>query len=80
MDQHSILQSAGGGTGEREVFEGFRGRAFGPTGLPPVASSLCPRFGAPAPTWNFFLAASMLRSLRTLMISLFSCPAVWTYW
>ena len=49
MDQHSVLQSAGGARGEREVFEGFRDRAFSPAGLPPVPSSLCPSFGAPAP-------------------------------
>ena len=35
--------------GERKAFEGFRDRAFGSAGLPPVSSSLCPRFGAPAP-------------------------------
>ena len=34
MDQHSVPQSAGDGTGEWEVFEGFRDRVFGLAGLP----------------------------------------------
>ena len=37
------------GAGERKAFEGFCDRVFGPAGLPPVSSSLCPRFGALAP-------------------------------
>ena len=44
MDQHSVSQSTGGGTDEWEVFKGFCDRAFGLAGLPPVPSSLCPRF------------------------------------
>ena len=39
MDQHVVLQSAGGGAG-------FRDRAVGPAGLILVSSSLTPRFGA----------------------------------
>ena len=31
------------------AFAGIRDQAFGPVGLPPVSSSLCPRFGAPEP-------------------------------
>ena len=31
----------------QKAFEGIRDRAFGPAGLPPVSSSLCPRVGAP---------------------------------
>ena len=37
----SVLETAG-------FQPGVRDRAFGPAGLPPVSSSLCPRFGAPA--------------------------------
>ncbi len=40
---------SGSGAGERKAFDGVRGRAVGPAGLPVVSSSLCPSFGAPAP-------------------------------
>ena len=32
-----------------KAFKGVRDRTFGPAVLPPVSSSLCPRFGASAP-------------------------------
>ena len=35
------------GAGERKAFGGICDRAFGPAGLPPVSSSLCPCVGAP---------------------------------
>ena len=49
MDQHVVPQPAGGGAGERGAFVGVHFRAVSSTGLPPVASSLYPRFRAPAP-------------------------------
>ena len=49
VNQHNVPQPAGGGVGEREAFEGIRDRAVGSAGLPPVSSSLSPRFGVPAP-------------------------------
>ena len=49
MDLHDVPQPSGSGAGERKAFEGVRGRAFRPAGLPAVSSSLCPSFGAPAP-------------------------------
>ena len=48
-DQHDVPQPAGGGAGEWKAFEGFCNRAIGPARLPLVSSSLCPRFGTPAP-------------------------------
>ena len=49
MDQHAVSQLADSGAGELKVFGGFCNRAIGPAKLPLVPSSLCPRFGAPAP-------------------------------
>ena len=49
IDQHIVPQPIGNSAGEREAFGGVRARAVGQAGFPPVASSQCPRFGAPAP-------------------------------
>ena len=49
MDQHAVPQTAGSGAGERKTFGGVHDRAVGPAGLLLISSSLCPRFGAPAP-------------------------------
>ena len=40
------------GAGERKAFGGIRDRAFGPAGLSPVSSSLCPHFWASTP-WAY---------------------------
>ena len=49
MDQHAVPQPVGGDAGERGAFGGICTRVVSPAGLLPVASSLCPYFGAPAP-------------------------------
>ena len=49
MDKHDVLQPSDSGAGERKAFEDVFDRAFGPSGLLPVSSSLCPRFGTPRP-------------------------------
>ena len=49
MDQHDVLQPAGGGAGERKAFVSFCDQAIGPVGLPSVPSSQCHRFGTSAP-------------------------------